>query len=56
MIKLSVIWLAKDNLIIALVRFYQLLLDYGKESIDSLDQRDRQLCEMQRKAQAELIR
>jgi len=38
------------------VRFYQLLLDYGKESIDSLDQRDRQLCEMQRKAQAELIR
>ena len=38
------------------VRFYQLLLDYGKESIDSLEQMDKQLMESQRRAQAELIR
>ena len=38
------------------VRFYQLLIDYGKESIDSLDQREKQLMENQRRAQAELIR
>ena len=38
------------------VRFYQLLVDYGKDSIDRLDQRERQLMEMQRRAQAELIR
>ena len=38
------------------VRFYQLLSDYGKDSIDRLEQRDKQLMEMQRKAQAELIR
>ena len=38
------------------VRFYQLLTDYGKDSIDRLEQRDKQLMEMQRKAQAELIR
>ena len=38
------------------VRFYTLLSDYGKESIDRLEQRDKQLMEMQRKAQAELIR
>eukprot|EP00092_Neocalanus_flemingeri_P024412 GFUD01026468.1.p1 GENE.GFUD01026468.1~~GFUD01026468.1.p1 ORF type:complete len:1011 (+),score=220.73 GFUD01026468.1:495-3527(+) len=37
-------------------RFYQLLSDYGKESIDRLDQRERQLMETQRKQQAELIR
>ena len=38
------------------VRFFTLLSDYGKESIDRLEQRDKQLMEMQRKAQAELIR
>ena len=38
------------------VRFYQLLLDYGKESIDSLEKMDKQLMESQRRAQAELIR
>ena len=38
------------------VRFYTLLMDYGKESIDSLDQRDKQLMESQRRAQAALIR
>jgi len=38
------------------VRFYQLLVDYGKDSIDRLDQRERQLMEMQRRQQAELIR
>ena len=38
------------------VRFYRLLVDYGKDSIDRLDQREKQLMEMQRKQQAELIR
>ena len=38
------------------VRFYQLLVDYGKESIDSLEKMDKQLMESQRRAQAELIR
>jgi len=38
------------------VRFHQLLVDYGKDSIDRLDQRERQLMEMQRRQQAELIR
>jgi len=38
------------------VRFYRLLVDYGKDSIDRLDQRERQLIEMQKKQQAELIR
>ena len=39
-----------------MVRFHQLLVDYGKDSIDRLDQRERQLMEMQRRQQAELIR
>lgn len=38
------------------VRFYTLLVDYGKDSIDRLDQRERQLMEMKRRQQAELIR
>jgi len=38
------------------VRFFTLLSDYGKDSVDKLDQREKQLLEMQRKQQAELIR
>ena len=37
-------------------RFYQLLADYGKGSVDKLDQREKQLIEMQKRQQAELMR
>ena len=60
----KVTWSSKEkntNIILqvqedTVVRFYQLLVDYGKDSIDRLDQRERQLMEMQRRQQAELIR
>ena len=38
------------------VRFYTLLADYGKESVDKLDQREKQLIQMQKLQQAELMR
>jgi len=38
------------------VRFYTLLADYGKDSVDKLDQREKQLIEMQKRQQAELMR
>jgi len=38
------------------VRFYTLLVDYGKDSVDKLDQREKQLLEMQKKQQSELMR
>ena len=37
-------------------RFYTLLADYGKDSVDKLDQREKQLIEMQKRQQAELMR
>ena len=49
---MSVLQVQEDTV----VRFYRLLVDYGKDSIDRLDQRERQLIEMQKKQQAELIR
>jgi hypothetical protein len=38
------------------VRFYTLLVDYGKDSVDKLDQREKQLLEMQKKQQSEMMR
>lgn len=41
---------------IPIQRFYTLLADYGKDSVDKLDQREKQLIEMQKRQQAELMR
>ena len=41
---------------ILFLRFYTLLADYGKDSVDKLDQREKQLIEMQKRQQAELMR
>jgi len=38
------------------VRFYTLLQDYGKTSVDKLEEREKQLLEVQKRQQAELIR
>jgi len=38
------------------VRFYNLLQDYGKSSVEKLEEREKQLIELQKKQQAELIR
>lgn len=37
-------------------RFYTLLVDYGKDGVDKLDQREKQLLEMQKRQQAEMMR
>ena len=39
-----------------MVKFWTLLKDYGKDSVERLEEREKQLAEMQRRQQVELLR